>query len=104
MSRRPVEAVGDKPSDEPVLNHTFAHHTVAVWSELHPAGTVQELLEYLSTETDAAVEAYVRASADRYPPSQVAEAEAFARKYVRRLLDFRSKGRERMSGGNDVAT
>jgi hypothetical protein len=98
MRKRTFEPVEPKPDDEPVLNHTFAHHTVATWVELHPTGTIQELLEYLNKEADKAVEDYVRAYADRYPPHEVARTEAFAREYVRRLLDFRRRGHGRVSG------
>lgn len=58
---------------------------------------MRELLKYLEAEADTAVETYVEAHADRYLPSDVAEAAAFAREYVRRLLDFRRKTPKRTS-------
>jgi hypothetical protein len=100
MTKRSVEPVGEKPSDEPVMNTAYAHHTVEVWAELHPTGTVQELLEYLGAEAVTAAETYVSAYAERYPSSELAEAEAFARSYVKRMFEYRRSARKRVVAGN----
>ncbi|MCQ8772095.1 hypothetical protein [Streptomyces telluris] len=102
MSRRPIEPVGEKPSDGPVTKAVFAQHTVEVWAELHPAGTVQDLLEYLRTDAASAADAYVAADVKRYPASEFEEAQAFAREYLRRF-NYRDGVRRRIQFGSSAA-